>query len=65
MTIIMLSIQESITSDMSSDCGRVAVDSSSSTEWRPLLLIVPLRLGLTVMNKCYLPAIQVSRILCS
>uniref|UniRef100_A0AC35FY84 Cysteine protease n=1 Tax=Panagrolaimus sp. PS1159 TaxID=55785 RepID=A0AC35FY84_9BILA len=26
--------------------------------WKPLLIIVPLRLGLTVMNRCYLKAIQ-------
>ncbi|CAJ0944014.1 unnamed protein product, partial [Mesorhabditis belari] len=26
--------------------------------WRSLLLIVPLRLGLTTINRCYLPAIQ-------
>lgn len=28
-------------------------------EWRPLLLLVPLRLGLTSINRCYLPAIEV------
>uniref|UniRef100_A0A0K0CZ27 Cysteine protease n=1 Tax=Angiostrongylus cantonensis TaxID=6313 RepID=A0A0K0CZ27_ANGCA len=27
-------------------------------EWRPLLLLVPLRLGLTSINRCYLPAIE-------
>ncbi|EPB66095.1 peptidase family C54 [Ancylostoma ceylanicum] len=27
-------------------------------EWRPLLLLVPLRLGLTTINRCYLPAIE-------
>lgn len=28
-------------------------------QWRPLLIIVPLRLGLTSINRCYLPAIEV------
>uniref|UniRef100_A0A0M3INU7 Cysteine protease n=1 Tax=Ascaris lumbricoides TaxID=6252 RepID=A0A0M3INU7_ASCLU len=27
-------------------------------QWRPLLIIVPLRLGLTSINRCYLPAIE-------
>ncbi|CAJ0596308.1 unnamed protein product [Cylicocyclus nassatus] len=27
-------------------------------DWRPLLLLVPLRLGLTSINRCYLPAIE-------
>ncbi|CAJ0574368.1 unnamed protein product, partial [Mesorhabditis spiculigera] len=26
--------------------------------WRPLLLVIPLRLGLTGINRCYLPAIK-------
>uniref|UniRef100_A0A7E4VLZ9 Cysteine protease n=1 Tax=Panagrellus redivivus TaxID=6233 RepID=A0A7E4VLZ9_PANRE len=34
-----------------------AVEEEEKT-WRPLLIIVPLRLGLTVINKCYLTAIQ-------
>lgn len=36
-----------------------SVESDCFEEWRPLLLIVPLRLGLTTINRCYLPAIQV------
>uniref|UniRef100_A0A1I8A6P0 Cysteine protease n=1 Tax=Steinernema glaseri TaxID=37863 RepID=A0A1I8A6P0_9BILA len=28
------------------------------TEWRPLLIIVPLRLGLREINRCYIPAFQ-------
>ena len=32
---------------------------SDSEFWRPLLLVVPLRLGLTVINHCYLDAIKV------
>ncbi|PIC54788.1 hypothetical protein B9Z55_003895 [Caenorhabditis nigoni] len=31
---------------------------ANGTEWRPLLLMIPLRLGLTSINDCYLPAIQ-------
>ncbi|CAI2293656.1 unnamed protein product [Caenorhabditis sp. 36 PRJEB53466] len=31
---------------------------SEASEWRPLLLMLPLRLGLTSINPCYLPAIQ-------
>ncbi|VDD91041.1 unnamed protein product [Enterobius vermicularis] len=33
-------------------------DSGGNRLWRPLLIIVPLRLGLTTINRCYLPAIQ-------
>ncbi|CAD6186393.1 unnamed protein product [Caenorhabditis auriculariae] len=32
--------------------------SVNPDEWRPLLLIIPLRLGLRTINKCYLGAIQ-------
>lgn len=35
-----------------------APSTSSPSEWRPLLLMIPLRLGLTSINSCYLPAIQ-------
>lgn len=45
-------------------CGSEISYSSCSDnlleEWRPLLIIIPLRLGLTTINPCYLPAIQVS-----
>ena len=33
-------------------------DEKADDQWKPLLIIVPLRLGLTVMNRCYLNAIQ-------
>ncbi|KAH7700927.1 Protein ATG-4.1 a [Aphelenchoides avenae] len=33
-------------------------DSTSTDTWRPLLIVVPLRLGLTTINRIYLPAIQ-------
>lgn len=36
----------------------IGKDDSEEAFWRPLLIIVPLRLGLTTMNRCYLPAIQ-------
>lgn len=36
-----------------------AEEASASGSWRPLLLIIPLRLGLTTINKVYLPAVQV------
>ncbi|KAF1771783.1 hypothetical protein GCK72_003612 [Caenorhabditis remanei] len=32
--------------------------SGCTTDWRPLLVMIPLRLGLTSINPCYLPAIQ-------
>ncbi len=32
-----------------------------SDYWRPLLLIVPLRLGLTSLNECYIPALKVQK----
>lgn len=32
--------------------------SVTAGEWRPLLVMVPLRLGLTTINQCYLPAVQ-------
>lgn len=35
-----------------------ATITSKEGEWRPLLLMIPLRLGLTSINTCYLPAIQ-------
>ncbi|PAV55951.1 hypothetical protein WR25_06057 [Diploscapter pachys] len=35
-----------------------AEEASASGSWRPLLLIIPLRLGLTTINKVYLPAVQ-------
>uniref|UniRef100_A0A8R1E197 Cysteine protease n=2 Tax=Caenorhabditis japonica TaxID=281687 RepID=A0A8R1E197_CAEJA len=31
---------------------------ATSSDWRPLLLMIPLRLGLTSINPCYLSAIQ-------
>uniref|UniRef100_A0A1I7UZV3 Cysteine protease n=1 Tax=Caenorhabditis tropicalis TaxID=1561998 RepID=A0A1I7UZV3_9PELO len=37
---------------------RSLAPSGEVPEWRPLLLMIPLRLGLTSMNNCYLPAIQ-------
>ncbi|MCP9264349.1 Cysteine protease ATG4B [Dirofilaria immitis] len=40
------------TSSVSSYSGGI------SEEWRPLLIIIPLRLGLSTINRCYLPAIQ-------
>lgn len=36
------------------DCG----DCEDEGIWRPLLIIIPLRLGLTSVNRCYLPALQ-------
>uniref|UniRef100_A0A1I7WTK4 Cysteine protease n=1 Tax=Heterorhabditis bacteriophora TaxID=37862 RepID=A0A1I7WTK4_HETBA len=33
-------------------------DVNKPAEWRPLLLLIPLRLGLTNINRCYLPAVQ-------
>ncbi|VDL64725.1 unnamed protein product [Nippostrongylus brasiliensis] len=35
-----------------------AAAEEQTCEWRPLLLLVPLRLGLTSINRCYLPAIE-------
>uniref|UniRef100_A0A5S6Q2J3 Cysteine protease n=1 Tax=Trichuris muris TaxID=70415 RepID=A0A5S6Q2J3_TRIMR len=32
-------------------------DSVPVVEWRPLLLLIPLRLGLTQLNSCYIPAL--------
>ncbi|CAB3410574.1 unnamed protein product [Caenorhabditis bovis] len=32
--------------------------NGSSSDWRPLLIMIPLRLGLTSINECYLSAIQ-------
>ncbi|KJH44254.1 peptidase family C54 [Dictyocaulus viviparus] len=34
------------------------VSDDRKCEWRPLLLLIPLRLGLTSINRCYLPAIE-------
>ncbi|CDW54767.1 cysteine protease ATG4A, partial [Trichuris trichiura] len=32
-------------------------NSKAASEWRPLLLLLPLRLGLTQLNPCYVPAL--------
>jgi hypothetical protein len=40
-----------------------ATSESNDPVWRPLLIIIPLRLGLTVINNCYLPAIQVQGVI--
>lgn len=34
-------------------------ENASEQEWRPLLLIVPLRLGLNEINPIYVPGLQV------
>lgn len=36
--------------------------SNNNSYWRPLLLIIPLRLGLNNLNSCYTPALKVCRI---
>ncbi|CAI4229973.1 unnamed protein product [Auanema sp. JU1783] len=36
----------------------LSTEALTTSSWRPVLLLVPLRLGLTNMNKCYLPALQ-------
>lgn len=41
----------------------VSTPSSTMPAWRPLLLIVPLRLGLHEINICYLQALKVSLLL--
>ncbi|KAK0425707.1 hypothetical protein QR680_009331 [Steinernema hermaphroditum] len=33
-------------------------ETNLESEWRPLLIIVPLRLGLREINRCYIPAFQ-------
>ncbi|VDN17134.1 unnamed protein product [Gongylonema pulchrum] len=33
-------------------------DNGNDESWRPLLIIIPLRLGLTTFNQCYHPAIE-------
>uniref|UniRef100_A0A914X332 Cysteine protease n=1 Tax=Plectus sambesii TaxID=2011161 RepID=A0A914X332_9BILA len=45
-------------STVSTDAPSAAPTETPSNNWRPLLLIVPLRLGLTEMNMCYLKAIK-------
>uniref|UniRef100_A0A7I4XXL6 Cysteine protease n=1 Tax=Haemonchus contortus TaxID=6289 RepID=A0A7I4XXL6_HAECO len=35
-----------------------SVSDDQKCDWRPLLILVPLRLGLTSINRCYLPAIE-------
>ncbi|VDK31442.1 unnamed protein product [Anisakis simplex] len=39
--------------------GLKMADEINGNEWRPLLIIIPLRLGLTSINRCYLGAIEV------
>lgn len=36
-----------------------AVAGSREVQWTPLLLILPLRLGLTSLNPCYIGALKV------
>lgn len=38
---------------------KIADTNMTKTEWKPLLLIVPLRLGLTDINPIYMTGVQV------
>uniref|UniRef100_A0A0R3RWD9 Cysteine protease n=1 Tax=Elaeophora elaphi TaxID=1147741 RepID=A0A0R3RWD9_9BILA len=41
-----------------SETSSVSSYGGVGEEWRPLLIIIPLRLGLSTINRCYFPAIQ-------
>ncbi|VBB28853.1 unnamed protein product [Acanthocheilonema viteae] len=41
-----------------SETSSISSYGGVNEEWRPLLIIIPLRLGLNTINRCYFPAIQ-------
>ncbi|VDK77389.1 unnamed protein product [Litomosoides sigmodontis] len=49
---------ESTRSPTRSETSSISSCGGVSEEWRPLLIIIPLRLGLNTINRCYFPAIQ-------
>ncbi|EJW87807.1 hypothetical protein WUBG_01286, partial [Wuchereria bancrofti] len=51
-------LPKSTRSPTRSETSSISSYSGVSEEWRPLLIIIPLRLGLNTINRCYFPAIQ-------
>ncbi|KAK6105853.1 Peptidase C54 family protein [Brugia pahangi] len=51
-------LPKSTRSPTRSETSSISSYSGVNEEWRPLLIIIPLRLGLNTINRCYFPAIQ-------